>query len=474
MITLTINNYLHIQTAGLQPEIVEELKVRLTFKNPAYKEALGRMRAMGRRGLPRLPEWIRGWETAGGCLIVPRGCTADIVKFLEGRQVALKTANLTRGLSPVEFAFQGVLKPAQAQAVGAALARRFGTIESPTGSGKTVMGLYLIAQRRQPALVVVHTVTLMKQWVERAEAFLGLSSAEIGIIGQGSRTVGPRLTVALVQTLRKCAAEIAPQIGHVIVDECHHTPASTFTEALAPFDSAYALGLSATHKRRDGLTPLIYWYIGPLVHEVSRNVLIKNGDIIQVDPVIRKTNFIPSEGYDPAWQRAALMQELTTNIERNALIATDVAKESLNGPCIVLTDRVAHCADLAAAIFSAGETSVEICHGGLPRVQQDAIVQAMNGGLLQVLVATGQLLGEGFDCKKLTALFLATPIKFSGRLIQYLGRVARSAEGKVSARVYDYHDVNVDVLMRAARERLRTYKKLSKQTKAPTPIGDKT
>jgi superfamily II DNA or RNA helicase len=69
-------------------------------------------------------------------------------------------------------------------------------------------------------------------------------------------------------------------------------------------------------------------------------------------------------------------------------------------------------------------------------------------------------------------LFLATPIKFSGRLIQYLGRVARSSDGKTAARVYDYHDVHVDVLMKAARDRMRTYKKLARQGQEvaqPTP-----
>jgi len=465
---IIINNCLRIPRAYLPPGVAEELMARFTFPNPAYKEAVGRMKAMGLKGYPRLPKEIQGWAIYGSLLVVPRGCTADVLDFLKERQVAYKLINQTRALAKVDFTFKGHLKDAQVPAVEATLARRFGTIESPTGSGKTVMGLYIIAKRRQPALVVVHTVTLMNQWVERAGTFLGLPREEIGIIGQGQQTVGKRLTVALVQTLRKCAKEIAPKIGHVICDEVHHAPATTFTEALAPFDSAYALGLSATHKRRDGLTPLIYWHIGPKTYEVSRGILVRDGDIIQVEPVIRETDFVPSEGYDPAWQRAALMKELCENEMRNAGILADLILESKNGPCIVLTDRKAHADTLAAMAVETG-LSAESCHGGLPKSQQEAVIKALNESRLQVLVATGQLLGEGFDCKKLTALFLATPIKFSGRLIQYLGRVARSAEGKVSARVYDYHDIHVDVLMKAARERLRTYKKLSRQEQAPTP-----
>lgn len=82
---------------------------------------------------------------------------------------------------------------------------------------------------------------------------------------------------------------------------------------------------------------------------------------------------------------------------------------------------------------------------------------ALNAGRVKVLVATGQLIGEGFDCRELSTLFLATPIKFNGRLIQYLGRVLRPAPGKDKARVYDYLDIQVGVLENAARERERVY-----------------
>lgn len=81
---------------------------------------------------------------------------------------------------------------------------------------------------------------------------------------------------------------------------------------------------------------------------------------------------------------------------------------------------------------------------------------ALNGGKVKVLVATGQLIGEGFDCRELSTLFLATPIKFNGRLLQYLGRVLRPALGKDRARVYDYLDP-VGVLENAARARQRVY-----------------
>ena len=52
---------------------------------------------------------------------------------------------------------------------------------------------------------------------------------------------------------------------------------------------------------------------------------------------------------------------------------------------------------------------------------------------------------------------MATPIRFSGRVLQYLGRVLRPAPGKGSARVFDYVDVHVETLVKAAQARQRVY-----------------
>ncbi|MBU1570428.1 MAG: ATP-dependent helicase, partial [Proteobacteria bacterium] len=65
--------------------------------------------------------------------------------------------------------------------------------------------------------------------------------------------------------------------------------------------------------------------------------------------------------------------------------------------------------------------------------------------------------GEGFDCKNLSTLFIVTPIKFSGRVLQYLGRVLRPAPGKNKAVIYDYVDAKVDILKAAAASRQKVY-----------------
>ena len=95
--------------------------------------------------------------------------------------------------------------------------------------------------------------------------------------------------------------------------------------------------------------------------------------------------------------------------------------------------------------------------GDLTDPQRREVLDQLNQGKVSVLIATGQLIGEGFDHQALSPLFLATPIRFSGRVLQYLGRVLRPADGKKRARVYDYVDIHVDVLKAAAKARQRVY-----------------
>jgi superfamily II DNA or RNA helicase len=451
MVTVTINNWTHLYPLRAIPaSVLTRIRERLTFPNPAHQEA-------ERLGFyaGHIPREIRCFQETASGLLVPRGFTRQLVGIVKAAGLAYRIEDHRRTLAPVDFTFHGQLKDFQETAVEAMAARDFGTLAAPTGSGKTVMALALIARHRQPALIVVHTKELLEQWQARIETFLGIPAREVGIIGNGKKRIGDKITVALVQSLYKCAGEIAPHVGHLVIDECHRTPSRTFTEAVTAFDCRYMLGLSATPWRRDGLSRLIYWHLGDKVHEVDKDALVEAGHILEAEVIWRETDFRPT--YDPSEEYSRMLSELARDPARNALIAADVAREAGNGGgvCLVLTDRKAHCETLAAFLEGLG-VEAAILTGDLGNSARQAVVEALNGGKVKVLVATGQLLGEGFDCRELSTLFLATPIKFNGRLLQYLGRVLRPAPGKERAKVFDYLDP-AGVLQNAARARQRVY-----------------
>ncbi|MDI9470798.1 MAG: hypothetical protein QM296_11445 [Bacillota bacterium] len=47
-----------------------------------------------------------------------------------------------------------------------------------------------------------------------------------------------------------------------------------------------------------------------------------------------------------------------------------------------------------------------------------------------ILVATGQLIGEGFDYPRLDTLIMAAPVAWKGLVEQYAGRLNRDFEDK--------------------------------------------
>jgi superfamily II DNA or RNA helicase len=476
--TITISH--NLQLENVPPEIMEILTERLEILNPKWIEN-ERMKRWN-RGTPKS---LRFFDRVGSSgLWIPRGYMRQLVLLCRRHKIHYEIDDRRSNLPPKNFSFKGRLRPFQQKAVDKMLAKDFGTLSSATGSGKTIMALYMVARRRQPALIVVHTKDLASQWTERIETFLGIPAPKVGLIGSGKKELGDKITVALVQSLYKCVEEIADHIGFLVVDECHRCPSRIFTEAVTGFDARYMLGLSATPWRRDKLSKLIFWHLGDVHHEVDKAHLVETGNVLPAEVIVRETNFKPY--YDPVNEYSKMLSELTADTDRNVLIASDVAQETLNcgGICLVLSDRKAHCENLQSLLkyrfkidseLLTGDLNLscenlqsllkyrfkidsELLTGDLNLSERQKVIERLNQNKVDVVIATGQLIGEGFDCKNLSTLFLATPISFSGRVLQYLGRVLRPAPGKKMARVFDYIDIHVETLTKAAQSRQRVYR----------------
>jgi superfamily II DNA or RNA helicase len=451
--TITIANNLRLK--NVPADLLTILTEKLEIVNPKWLEN-ERMRRWNRD----TPQVLRFYDKVGPAgLWIPRGFMRQLILLCRKHKIQYQIDDQRRKLTPLNFDFNGTLRPFQQVAVDRMLTRDFGTLNSATGSGKTIMALYMIARRRQPTLIVVHTKDLAVQWTQRIESFLGIDAANVGLIGGGKKTLGEKITIALVQSLYKYVEEVAGQIGFLVVDECHRCPSRTFTEAVTGFDSNYMLGLSATPWRRDKLSKLIFWHLGDVHHEVDKKQLIETGDILPAEVIVRHTSFKPY--YDPVNEYSKMLSELTADTDRNVLIAGDVAGESVNsaGICLVLSDRKAHCENLRALLKFRFKVEAELLTGDLSMDERQMVIGRLNQKKAKVVIATGQLVGEGFDCRDLSTLFLATPIRFSGRVLQYLGRVLRPAPGKKMARVFDYVDVHVDTLNKAAMARQKVYQR---------------
>jgi superfamily II DNA or RNA helicase len=434
---------------GLKPDTRRHIQRFFTFENPAYAEAVKQGRWIG-----NTPRHLQFFDDTPAGLACPRGAAARLhgICTQHGEQITIVDERLS--LDPVNFQFKGTLRPLQAQAVTGVLRKDHGTLSAPTGSGKTCMGLYIVAQRKQTALIVCHTRELLDQWIDAIEKFLGIPADQVGVIGAGRFDLGEQITVALVQSLYKRLAAVRDHVGHVVVDEAHRTPSRTFTEAVTAFPARFRLALTATPWRRDGLSRVIFWHLGDTTGKIDKGALLDAGSLCPAAVLFIDTGH--ESFIDPVECYSKALSELTRDQERNRIICREVKRHNGSGVTLILSDRREHCQTLAGIMQRDHGIDAAVLTGSTPKKERAWIVQDLRAGKCGHLIATGQLIGEGFDLPAITTMVLATPVKFSGRLIQYIGRALRPAPGKDRALILDFVDDH-GVFRASARGREQVY-----------------
>ena len=258
--------------------------------------------------------------------------------------------------------------------------------------------------------------------------------------------------------------------GLIVVDECHHLPAFSFEACIRRAPVRHLLGLTATPYRRDGMQEIVTMQCGPVRHRIATSEGPAGEINLQLE--VRETEFAIAGAAETPIQE--LFRQLVENDARTALICDDVVDALAEGRrCLVLSQWKEHCRLLADGVRARGASPL-VLEGGLGKRARAAILEQIDNTPPDeplVVIATGQYLGEGFDCPQLDTLFLAFPVSFKGRLVQYTGRLMRAQERKTSVRVYDYADVKVPVLRAMHTRRLTTYRSLGFQRgQAPTLV----
>lgn len=423
--------------------VVARLLDRFTFENPVYWDA-----RRNRRPCRHIPRRITLAEWDKTTLRCPRGALADTLRILGGLSGEPEDATAFPGRG--EICFVGRLRRYQEDAVQSVLRSREGVIQAPTGSGKTVIAMALVARLPTTALILVHTSVLFEQTAEAVRRFLGI---EPGLVGQGLDE--PRdITVAMVQTLmRRDLAGWRDRFGLVILDEAHHCPAETFKTVVQHFAARYRVGLSATPTRKDRLHPILFDVMGPILHVVTPRTLIASGSIARVEVVQVET------GFRGRWRRdyASLLRKLVRDGRRNAVIVEAVLKHR-GRRSLVLTERVEH-AHLLAKVLAGRGLKASALTGDMAREEREATLRRFTSGEIEAMVSTTALVGEGFDLPALDAVFVTVPHANPAKTTQILGRALRPSAGKVAGRVVDFVDSEVPLLRRQAERRMRVYRK---------------
>lgn len=446
-------NMLFVAKEGLPEALINRLVRRAAFQNPEFYEAQSlRLSTFGK------PRIIGCAEDFSDHLALPRGCADEVRGVLQDCGIEVQQQDKRNPGSPIDASFQGVLRPAQKQALDALLPHDIGVMCAATAFGKTVIAAALIAARKTNTLIIVHRTQLLDQWRNRLSAFLNRSDRSIGTIGAGKRAPTGTIDIAVMQSLvrKGVVRDIVADYGQVIVDECHHVSAFSFERVMKEVKARFVLGLTATPLRRDGHHPIIFMQCGPIRFRGSN---ARAAAEVRHLVISRRTGFCAENGVNSI---QSLFRMVGQSHERNALIVRDVQSAVAEGRVpLVLTERKDHLDQLADALRRTASAEVVVLSGGMGRRKQTAAFSRLEDPTAKgqrIVLATGRFIGEGFDDPWLDTLFLAMPISWRGTLQQYAGRLHREHSGKHEIRIYDYVDPHVPTLQRMFIKRLRGYR----------------
>ena len=451
-LTVTLGNLIYFEKELLPQALANRLIRLAAFQNPEFYKA----QAM-RMSVWDKPRVIGCAENYPKHIALPRGCLDAAQELLRDNGIRCDLHDERYEGESINVAFVGKLRIDQEAAVAAMLHHETGVLCAPTAFGKTVTAAAMIAERGINTLVLVHRTELLKQWQERLQSFLGVGKGMVGTIGGGKAKPSGKIDIAVMQSVSR-QGEVNPLVenyGHVIIDECHHVGAVSFDAILKRVKAKYVLGLTATPIRRDGQQPIIFMQCGPVRHKAAKPASAPHD--LEVNPqMLHKRIDLPREvGIQDIFRHIAI------DIDRTAAIAAQIENSFSQGrKVLVLTERTEHLDAIKAALIEK-IPSLFVLHGRMTKKLRTTLITELNElppDKPRVLLATGKLVGEGFDHPPLDTLVLAMPISWTGTLQQYAGRLHREHATKSDVRVIDFVDTGHPALLRMWEKRQRGYR----------------
>jgi superfamily II DNA or RNA helicase len=456
-----IDRVLRLKRDTLGPQLLSDLRNRLTRNNPAFM-MMQRMREKNPakyRYVSMPPATITSIAEDADTVMIPRGFKNEFLELAERHNHTVKFFDETIAFDrdpAIALSGELELKRYQRRGLSTMVMKSCGILIAPCGGGKTVTGIAIITTLKQPTLVLVHTNDLLTQWCEELRIKASLPS----VPGQwaGGARQRETVTVATIQTLIRMPVpklvEFLDHFGCVILDEAHHCPADTFMSVMNLCAARYRFGLTATPKRKDGLEFLMFDTIGPIVAEITDSDLAGEG---RSQSCIVHEVFTTFYTRHTADQWTYLLSELIADKDRNNLIVKNVLSDWKGGQFpLVITDRVSHCYALRDMLAANG-MSASVLAGDVDKLARKRIVDDARLGRIDAIIAT-KVADEGLDIPNLSSIHMVSPTSNEARVQQRIGRIRRPVEGKVS-RVYDYVDSRVSCCSRMAQDRRRLYKR---------------
>lgn len=349
-------------------------------------------------------------------------------------------------------------RPYQEEAIDLMLSNHRGVINLATGLGKTLIATHFIKRYKRKALVVCPSDSVARQFYDLFVHTFG--KQKVGFYGGGKKKICD-ITVGIAASVTRNIEEFRREnIGVVIFDETHHTPASTFydiSKGLAGCGKVF--GLTATDYRSDGKDIMINAGCGRVLIRRDIKWGVDNGYLAEPYFIVREVDTGGKDYKDDKLK--SYKEHVLHNSIMKSRIENDARQMMASGKSVlILVDEVAHGKELSNILgipFATGED----------KKSQD-YVDLLNKGKVPGLVGTSGKVGEGTDTKNVDVLILADFTASKGPVIQAVGRSLRKQGEKTKALILDYVPKGSTMLTRHAYNRLKYYKEITDKIKVIT------
>jgi superfamily II DNA or RNA helicase len=454
-VSITVSNVITIDNPSA--ELLTWCQQNLRLKNPEYDKKL-RMHFW----LGNTPQYLYLYEIHGDKLVLPFGVLRNILPMVNTDEIEMDFPVA----ESIEYGCKVPLYDYQEKAVEEVYWKQYGILQSAAGSGKTQMGIALIAKHGKRALWLTHTIDLLRQSKDRARQYMG--EALLGTITEGKVNIGRGITFATVQTM--CNLDLAQYKNMwdvIIVDECHRvagtpTAVSQFSKVLNSLAARHKYGLSATVHRSDGLIKATFALLGDVIYTVPTEAVADKIMKVGICPI--PTGITLSRAClntDGTLNYAKLISYLTESENRNRQIVGNIIVDR-DKPSLILSDRLGHLETLMAMLPADMREDAVMVSGKMTtkkgKAEREQAIADMRTGAKKYLFATYSLAKEGLDVPRLERLYMATPQKDYAVITQAIGRIARTSKGKEDPVVYDFVD-DIRYLVQAYKKRCTTYRK---------------